>query len=145
MRAFGAEIEPHPIIATERPRGFRRLALLSPLGQFGKDVALDDGRLCLAPVFPGEETIPGLERGAGRARSVVGGSRQREIADRCDMGIAGLRVPAAVAERIELLNIAKPQTRLFLDPGAQADLEGAVRDRIERTEREACELVALAA
>jgi hypothetical protein len=60
------------------------------------------------------------------------------------MGIAGLGVPAAIAESIELLDIAEPQSRLLLDPGAQADLEGAVRDRIERAEWESGELVAFA-
>ncbi len=61
------------------------------------------------------------------------------------MGVAGLRVPAAVAECIELLDIAKPQSRLLLHPGAQADLEGAVRHRVERAERKPGELVAVAA
>ena len=44
---------------------------------------------------------------------------------------------AAVAERVELLDIADAQAGLRLDPGAQADLEGAVRQRIERAERQA--------
>src|SRR6202011_179366 len=52
------------------------------------------------------------------------------------IGVAGLGMPAAIAERIELLDIAKPESRLFFYPGAQADLEGAVRHRIERTERQ---------
>ena len=52
---------------------------------------------------------------------------------------------AAVAERIELLDIADAQAGLLLDPGAQADLEGAVRQRIERAERQAgARLAALA-
>ena len=45
-------------------------------------------------------------------------------------------VPAAIAEGIELLDIAEPQSRLLFDPGAQADLEGAVR-RPHRTDRTA--------
>src|SRR5580704_13255141 len=60
------------------------------------------------------------------------------------MGVAGLGVPAAVAERIELLDIAEPQSRLFFYPGAQADLEGAVRHRVERAERQSGALVAVA-
>ena len=41
---------------------------------------------------------------------------------------------AAVAERVELLDVADAQPGLLLDPGAQADLEGAMRQRVERTE-----------
>ena len=58
------------------------------------------------------------------------------------VGVAGPRVPAAVAERIELLDVTQPQSGLFFHPGAQADLEGTVRDRIERTERKPGEPVA---
>src|SRR5207245_9752140 len=69
----------------------------------------------------------------------IGGARECEIADRDHMraGVAGFRMTAAIAERIELLDIAEPQTRLRLDPGAQADFEGAMARRIERTERQA--------
>ena len=51
-------------------------------------------------------------------------------------GVAGLGMPAAIAERVELLDIAEPQARLLLDPGAQADLEGAMA-RADRTGRTA--------
>src|ERR1700759_5719201 len=61
------------------------------------------------------------------------------------VGIARLRMPAAVAESVQLLDIAQPQPGLLLDPGAQADLEGAVRDRVEGAERKAVELVAAGA
>src|SRR5262249_39407959 len=37
---------------------------------------------------------------------------------------------------VQLLHVADRQRGLRLDPGAQADLEGAVRQRIERTERQ---------
>src|SRR5437879_3122257 len=60
------------------------------------------------------------------------------------MGVAGLGVAASIAEGIELLDIAEPKPRLLFDPCAQPDLEGAMRDRIERTERKSGELVALA-
>ena len=69
----------------------------------------------------------------------IDGARQREIADRHHMraGVVGLRMAAAIAKGVELLDIAEPQARLLLDPGAQADLEGAMAWRIERTERQA--------
>ena len=60
------------------------------------------------------------------------------------IGVAGLGMPAAIAERIELLDVAQPQPGLFFHPGAQADLEGAVRHRVERAERKPGELVAVA-
>src|SRR5260221_4548324 len=59
-------------------------------------------------------------------------------------GVGGWGMPPAIAKRIERLDRAKPESRLFFFPGAQADLEGAVRHRIERTERQPGELAALA-
>ena len=50
-------------------------------------------------------------------------------------GVARTRVAAAVAEGVELLHVADRQSGLSLDPGPQPDLEGAVRQRIERPER----------
>src|SRR5262249_29685256 len=51
----------------------------------------------------------------------------------------------AIAKSIELLDIAEPKSGLLLDPGAQADLEGAVRDGVEGAEGKAGEPVAVAA
>ena len=109
------------------------------LVEFGKDVALDDGGPRLAPVLPGEEAVPGLEGRARRARAVVvGGAGQREIADRGDMdvGVAGLRVPAAIAEGVELLDIAEPQARSALPPrrAGRSRRCGARPHRTGRTE-----------
>ena len=65
----------------------------------------------------------------------LGYARQRQIADRDHVRfIGGPGMAAAVAERVKLLDVADPQAGLLLDPGAQADLEGAVRQRVERTE-----------
>ena len=49
-------------------------------------------------------------------------------------GIAGLRVPAPVAEGVELLDVPELEPRLLGDPRAQADFEGAVLERRERAE-----------
>ena len=64
--------------------------------------------------------------------------RQRQIADRHDVwsDVAGLGVPAAIAERVELLGIAELQARLPVHPGAQSTLERAVLHRRERSERQ---------
>src|SRR6267154_2554784 len=147
MRALGAKIQPDAILAAECACRVGLLGLLSPVRQFGKDVALDHAGPRLPPVFPWEEAIPGLKGRAGCPLRVVGRTRKREIADRGDMGIgvAGLRVPAAVAEGIELLDVTQPQSGLFFHPGAQADFEGAVRNRVERAERKPGEPVAVAA
>jgi hypothetical protein len=59
-------------------------------------------------------------------------------------GVARLRVAAAVAERIELLDIADRERGLRGDEGAQPDLEGAVLERVERPARQP-ERVALGA
>src|SRR5258706_8478015 len=60
-------------------------------------------------LFRSEKPVPRFERRALRRRGVVGRPRQRKIADRGDMGVgvAGLRMPAAIAEGIELLDIAQ--------------------------------------
>src|SRR5262249_31904434 len=60
------------------------------------------------------------------------------IADRDDVGvgIARPRVAAAIAEGVELLDVADGKAGLGLDPGPQPDFEGAMRQRVERPERE---------
>ena len=62
-----------------------------------------------------------------------------------DVGGAGERMAAAIAEGVELLDITQPQPGLFLHPGTQADFEGAMRDGVERAERQAGEFVAVMA
>src|SRR6202048_280295 len=52
LGALGAEIKPHPILAAERARGVRLLALGGPAREFGKDIALDNFRPRCPPVFP---------------------------------------------------------------------------------------------
>src|SRR5215831_7432121 len=54
-------------------------------------------------------------------------------------------MPAAVAERVELLDIAEPESGLLFDPGTQPDVEGAVRDGVERPERKPREPAVVAA
>src|SRR4029453_1326955 len=59
---------------------------------------------------------------------------QSEIADGKHMRPAGLGMAPAIAERVELLDIAEIEPGLPLDPFAQADLEramGAGRERAE--------------
>ncbi len=92
----------------------------------------------------GRKRYHGAKLALVAAQFAADGARQREIADRHHVraGVAGLGMPAAIAERVELLDIAEPQARLFLDPGAQADLESAVARRIERAERQAGQSVA---
>jgi hypothetical protein len=120
MRAVGPEIKPHAILAAERTCRFRHLTLRGPSAQLGKNVAFDDLGPALPPVFPRKEAIPGLERRARRGVCIVGRAHQGEIADRHHMssGVAGQGMPAAVAEGIELLDIAEPQPGLFFHPGA---------------------------
>jgi hypothetical protein len=50
-------------------------------------------------------------------------------------GVVRPRVAAAVAEGVKLLDIADIDRGLRRHPIAQADLKGAVRQRIERAER----------
>ena len=74
-----------------------------------------------------------LRKPPNLARLPLDDARQRQIADRDDMriAVAGARMAAAIAERIELLDIAERHAGLLGDPGAQADLEGAMPHRIE--------------
>ena len=48
----------------------------------------------------------------------------------------GAAVPAAIAEGVELLDIADRRAGLLRHPGAQADFEGAVVDGVERAGRQ---------
>ena len=120
MRALGAEIQPH----ADRLRPSAR-AVLGSLGLLPPS-RVSSGR-CRARSWPGRasrQSSHGKKRYQGsnvapaRALRVVGRARQREIADRGDMcvGVAGLRVPAAIAEGVELLDIAEPQVRPALPP-----------------------------
>ncbi len=61
------------------------------------------------------------------------------------VGVAALGVAAAIAECVELLDVAEPQAGLFFDPRAQPDFQRAMRDGIERTERQPRQFVAVAA
>src|SRR5262249_28937391 len=65
--------------------------------------------------------------------------------DHVRAGVARQRVAAAVAEGVELLDVADPQARLRLDPVAQTDFEGVVRERIEWAERQAVGFIAVMA
>ena len=71
-----------------------------------------------------EPRVPGQRRRASSAHA-----RQGEVADGDHMGrlVAWRGVPAAVAEGVELLDIAQRQARLLGHEGAQADFQRAVR------------------
>src|SRR6185312_3718412 len=133
-RAAEAEIEAQPLLAElaalRRPLAQRRLQRGDRLGP------------AAAPVLPREIAIPALPRRIGRLprRARRGGPRlahQREIAERqralrrLAVGLAAV----AVAERIELFDIAQRLMGLPLDPGAQAGFERAV-PRLERSRRQ---------
>jgi len=65
---------------------------------------------------------------------------QGQVADGDDPGAAGpfARVPVSVAEGVELLDIAKPETGLLGDPGPQTALQRPVAARIEGTGWQGC-------
>src|SRR5262249_24983844 len=134
------EAQAHALAAAERARrrGFGRAA--RPILEQRQDDLVEDVRPLLPPVFPREEAIPGFESGAGGAQGgeVIRHASEREIADRDDVG-AGIprpRVAAAIVEGVELLHIPDRKAGLGLDPGSQPDFEGAVRERVERPERQ---------
>src|SRR5690606_14587604 len=112
-----------------------------PFGEWRHNRLVDDGGTSVAPIFPREEPVPGLEAGARfpQALDIVRNAGEREISDRYHMwiGIAGACVPAAIAEGVELLDIADLQRGLRRHPFAQADFKGPVRERIECAGRQA--------
>ncbi len=87
-----------------------------------------------APILPGEIGVPGRPMRPEQLFARAAG--EGEIADRQDVrgAIAGLGVTAAVAEGVELLDIAEVEPGLPLDPGAQPDVERAVGARGEGAE-----------
>ena len=108
-----------------------------PFAQSRLDRGFEDLGASAAPVLPREILIPAAP---GAVLHVERGLRlrQRQIADGHDVraDVAGLGVPAAIAECVELLGIAELEPRLPVHPGAQAALEGAVLQRRERPERQ---------
>src|SRR3954469_22733742 len=100
-----------------------------PVTQRRDDDLVEDRGVLFAPVLPWKKVVPRLEAGAAdlqRGRALH--AREGEIADRNhvrDVGRTGMA--AAVAECIELLDIADAQAGLRLGPFTQADLEGAMR------------------
>ena len=119
--------------------------LRGPARQFGKDIALDHIRPCFRQSSHGK-AIPGLETRARRApryrpRASARGSRSRRHEHRCRR----TRYAGRDHRTYRAARHAQPQSGLLFDPGAQADLEGAVRDRVKRAERQPGEPVAVAA
>src|SRR6185437_4447839 len=93
-------------------------------------------RFLVAPVFPREILIPAPPFRVGIAGLLdTGLPRQGQIADRDDAPAAGGgKMPALVSKGVELFGIAKLKACLLAHPLAQARLQRAVLDRIERTE-----------
>ncbi len=86
-------------------------------------------RFCRPPILPRKIAIPALPLclgGAGRAAPRAR-ARDRRRSARGRARLAGLDA-IAVAEGIELLDIAEPLAGLPFDPGAQTDFEGAMLD-----------------
>src|SRR4029079_15372515 len=114
-----------------------------------QDDLVENVRPLLPPILPGEESVPGLEAGAGGVERVdcLRHAGEGEIADRHDVraGVVGARMAAAIAEGVELLHIADGEPGLGTHPRAQADLEGPMRGRVERTEWQSRAGAALAA
>src|SRR6516165_2780200 len=134
------EARTHALAAAERARGRGLGGTARPILEQRQDNLVEDLRPLIAPIFPREEAIPWFESGAGRAQGgeILRHAREREIADRDHVGagIARPRVAAAIAEGVQLLHIADRKAGLRLDPRPQPDFEGAVRERIERPERQ---------
>src|SRR5207237_8951622 len=124
-RAGGrSEGEPEPLL-TQPPLGLGG-GILRPSAKSILDPRKRLG-LAFAPVLPWEIAVPTLPHSIGGA----GGARlahQREISD--DERRQARRVLAhdavAIAEGIELLDMAEGLAGLPLNPGAQPDLQGAV-------------------
>ena len=128
------EQQPHPFASAEAAPMDRTATERDKGAQARHDGRIDQRRPALAPVLPGEKAIPFAKAGARRGRGFgVAEPGEGEIADRNHMGIAaaGAAVAAAVAEGVKLLDIADRRAGLFGDPGAQANFEGSMVDRIE--------------
>src|SRR6185369_8200182 len=110
---------------------------------------VEDGRPTLAPILPWKEIVPppparpGALQGGRRFFALAG---EGEVADRKHVraDVTGHGMAAAVAERIELLDVAELEGALFGDPRPQARLECAMRDRIKRPEGQGVGLAILA-
>src|SRR5262245_9717635 len=141
--AADRKAQAQPLAPGERALRIMAHLALRPGVERRQDGAIEDVGPAGAPVLPGKEAVPWREAGAGGAErgGAVGQAGERQIADRDRVrpAVALLGMAAAIAERVELLDIADREAGLRLDPAAQADLEGVVLKRIERTGREAGE------
>src|SRR5262249_59760179 len=122
--AAGGKTLAQPLAPAERAG--RIVARLAPRpGVEGRqDGAVEDLRPARPPVLPGEEPVPRREAGAGPVQRVgaLRAAGQRQVADRDDVraAVAALGLPAAVAEGVELLDIADREPALLPDPAAHA-------------------------
>src|SRR5215470_10875757 len=112
------ETQAHALAPAQRTRrrGLGRAA--RPILEQRQDDLVEDVRPLFPPIFPREEAIPWFEAGAGRTQGgeILRHAREREIADRDDVGagIARPRVAAAIAEGVELLDVADRKAGLGL-------------------------------
>ncbi len=145
-RVLDAKGEAHPLAAAERPLpaasspSARAPSGAAPAGSRRR--AASGGRRASPPRGRSRTSAASSRRRGAAPRRVPPGPRQRQVADRDQMRaeIARPGMAAAVAESVELLDIAERQRRLLLDPGAEPHVEGAVKDRVERAERQAVRL-----
>lgn len=117
----------------------------------GQDDLVEHHRPPLPPVLPGQIGVPVPPGRALPLRQLLVrlrvGARQRRDSRRRPYGAGLVRqlLSSAVAEGIELLDIAELQRRLRLHAGAQAGFERAVLLRVEGTEGQRVALTAMAA
>src|SRR5262245_17903109 len=106
-----AEADPEPLLPAERTRGLiGKGRPLSPFLQPRFDLVGENVGRSLAPILPGKVGVPG--RPVRAEQLIAGAAGQSEIADRKHMRPAGLGMPPAIGERIDLRQIAE------IEPGA---------------------------
>src|SRR5262249_6711713 len=99
--------------------------VFGPSAEARSDYRVDHRRAPPAPVFPWKEIVPGAPARTG-AVELVAPRRECKITDRdhavgrvCARKIGERRFAAAIAEGVELLDIADVEAGLLADPGPQ--------------------------
>ena len=122
--------------------GVRHAVGAGPAVEQRQDGRRRGSRAALAPVLPREEAVPAAQAGAGARQRRVAFRARGSAPDSRPRRRAGRRRPAGRGGRGRRRCRAARHSRgrsagLRRDPGAQADLEGAVAERVERAEGQA--------
>ena len=107
--------------------------VVDPAPEPGQKLLLESGSRSLPTVFPREERVDVEPPGRALHERLLADEGEIRDGDHAHL-CAGERIAVEIAERVELLDVAELEARLFADPASKTELERPVLDGIERSE-----------